>query len=121
MDAHANFTKDENTIRMSIACGDVVPVHDGRGARLHVESGVAWVTQNESPEDVFLSAGESFRIEREGLTLVSAVAPTPFTLATLEPSMRAPSTLMKRIAAGFMRAWMAIGREPARHFIYPYY
>jgi Protein of unknown function (DUF2917) len=121
MDAHANFTEDKSTIRISIASGDVTPIQNGRGIRLHVECGAVWITQDRSTADVFLKAGESFRIERNGLTLVSAIAPAPFTLVTVAPATQTAWTLLKRFAAAFVRARIATARERARDFIHPYY
>jgi hypothetical protein len=104
MDAYTNFIKHESTKRISIARGHVVPVPDGRGTRLRVDSGSAWITQHKSTEDVFVSAGESFRIARNGLTLVFAISPSPFTEVTIMPPARTLSKFFRRFAARFARA-----------------
>lgn len=38
-----------------------------------VESGVVWLTQSGSPEDVLLFGGQSFRIERPGKIVIQAL------------------------------------------------
>lgn len=44
-----------------------------RHAELHVESGTVWITASGVAGDLFLSAGESYRVPREGRVLVEAV------------------------------------------------
>lgn len=44
-----------------------------RHAALRVESGTVWITASGAAGDLFLSAGESYRVPREGRVLVEAV------------------------------------------------
>lgn len=62
--------------------GDSVRVEDGSGIEVSVAYGSVWLTQHGDPNDVCLGAGESFRIGREGATIVSALKPS---LVTLTP------------------------------------
>lgn len=82
--------------RIEITGGDLADIYDGRGALLTVRYGAVWVTQSASTEDIILNAGASFRIDRDGLTLVSACGPAPRALVTLAPAIRATPSLAKR-------------------------
>ncbi|MDP2825667.1 MAG: DUF2917 domain-containing protein [Sulfuritalea sp.] len=44
-----------------------------RHAELRVESGTVWITASGAAGDLFLAAGESYRVPREGRVLVEAV------------------------------------------------
>ena len=44
-----------------------------RHAELRVESGTVWITASGVAGDLFLSAGESYRVPRDGMVLVEAV------------------------------------------------
>jgi hypothetical protein len=44
-----------------------------RHAELHVESGTVWITGGGAAGDLFVSAGESYRVPKEGRVLVEAV------------------------------------------------
>lgn len=44
-----------------------------RHAELHVESGTVWITVSGAAGDMFLSAGEIYRVPREGRVLAEAV------------------------------------------------
>ena len=43
------------------------------GAELRAVSGIVWITQTDAADDVFLHAGESHRILRQGRVVVEAV------------------------------------------------
>ncbi len=51
----------------------VVLLHEADGARVTCVSGALWVTQEGHDEDVILEAGDSLRVSRAGLTLVTAL------------------------------------------------
>jgi hypothetical protein len=82
--------------RIEIARGDLARIHDGRGALLCVQYGGVWVTQSGSTDDILLDAGASFRIDRDGLTLVSPCGGAPVALLTLAPPIRAKPSLAER-------------------------
>jgi hypothetical protein len=46
---------------------------DHRGEILRVVSGVAWITQAGSPEDIYLPAGKSMTIEGSGVMLIQGM------------------------------------------------
>jgi Protein of unknown function (DUF2917) len=70
--------------------GNVVRVEDGSGINVSVTYGSVWVTQHNDANDICLGAGESFRIDHTGATIVSALKPT---LVTLTPPAAQAHTL----------------------------
>lgn len=104
MNAERNVTTHGKPARIEIARDGVVPIRDARGMLLTVQQGGVWITQSGSPVDVCLYAGESFRVEHDGLTLVSAIAPVPLARVTLTPPDLRPSAIT-RFAGGFASWW----------------
>ena len=51
---------------------DVVKLADMRSATLRVTRGTLWITQEDDPQDVVLRDGDSWVVERDGLTIVEA-------------------------------------------------
>jgi len=75
--------------------GNIVRVEDGRGIEVSVAYGSVWITQYKDTDDVCLGAGESFRIAREGATIMSALKPS---LVTLTPPAAQAHTLRVSMA-----------------------
>jgi hypothetical protein len=65
--------------------------------RLRVEAGTVWITEGGSLDDVFLTAGESYSIQRDGITLISTIK-VPFAMVTIEPAMRVAPTMAERFS-----------------------
>jgi hypothetical protein len=82
---------------VGIPTGSLLRIDDGAGALLHVWEGELWVTQEGSRKDVVLQAGQSFRIERDGATIVHAFSPSKVSLSSRRP--QAPGALRRLIAA----------------------
>jgi len=57
---------------ISIARGSLLRIDGGAGVLVHVREGELWLTQEGSPQDHLLGAGQTFRIDRDGATLVHA-------------------------------------------------
>lgn len=53
--------------------GTFFRVHDGAGSIITAHVGLIWITEQDSPGDVVLHAGESFTLVRAGLALVEAL------------------------------------------------
>ncbi len=69
---------------------DRLPIKDGQGRSVIVFSGLLWLTQEGDRRDVFLGPGQSFTIERPGLSLIEAVDDT--SLLVLEPDDDQPAS-----------------------------
>jgi hypothetical protein len=65
--------------------GKSIRIDDGRGVEVSVVYGSVWITQDRDRNDACLGAGESFRIDRDGATMVDALKASLITL-TLPPS-----------------------------------
>ena len=107
------MTELADMIRIGIVNGDVARIQNGRGVMLSVQHGTVWITQTDSVADVFLNAGESFCLDRDGRTLVSRCGPEPLALVTLASS-GPTAPLAKRVASGLRRMWAGLRRVPWR-------
>jgi hypothetical protein len=54
----------------------LVRIEDGRGTMVRVVSGSVWITEEGDPRDRFMAAGARLAIASDGVTLVSALAPS---------------------------------------------
>ena len=61
-----------NNRLLNLAKGDLVELADARGTTLRVTRGTLWVTQERDRRDVVLGAGDTWTIERHGLTVGEA-------------------------------------------------
>ena len=55
-----------------LTAGSILRLHDGQGLAVVVFEGLVWITQSGDRRDIVLAAGESFSVDRPGLTLVQA-------------------------------------------------
>ena len=108
--------------------GGVLRIEDGREMMVYLWDGNVWLTQDGEGRDVLLGAGGWFRIGRQGVTLVYALADCSITLTsphearyaaalqTLQPGARQPRTLyqaeptaaqalLRRAKAALRKAW----------------
>lgn len=60
--------------------GSLLKVCNGNGLRVEVTEGQAWITQEGDLRDRVLQAGQSWRIDRDGLTLIQAMMPSRLAL-----------------------------------------
>jgi Protein of unknown function (DUF2917) len=102
-----------------LAPGELVKLDGARGTTLRVTRGVLWITLEDDLRDVILAAGDSFTIDREGLTLVeSQGAATVCVLARhadeVRRQTRRPSLATR--TAGWLAASAGVARRSA-----PYY
>jgi hypothetical protein len=61
-----------DVMETTIPRGRTLHIQDGKGFDLEVVAGCLWVTQQDETADQVLDAGESFRVSRDGVTLVHA-------------------------------------------------
>jgi hypothetical protein len=75
--------RDEHLIEgeLALARGGQLRIVDGRGLLIHVWQGSLWVTQERDRRDIVLEAGDSFRLDRNGVALVKAWDDTVLSLA----------------------------------------
>jgi hypothetical protein len=94
-----------NARRINLRRGDLVCIRNGSGATIAVERGTAWLTQDGDRRDVVLEAGGSFRLDREGVAVVSALAAAELTVtaaagASLPAIETAPSAPRPFVGTG---------------------
>jgi hypothetical protein len=70
------MTCDGYTKVWDLAPGELVKLDGARGTTLRVTRGTLWITLEHDTRDVVLEAGDTFTIDRGGLTLVEAQAAT---------------------------------------------
>jgi hypothetical protein len=61
---------------LELAAEELLALHDARGTRLRLVEGSVWLTLDHDLRDVFLGPGKSFVVDRDGVTLLHALAPT---------------------------------------------
>ena len=68
--------------------GGTLRIDDGQPHVIDVFEGQVWVTQDGDPRDVILEAGDSFRVDGNGLTLVQAFQDARVLLTELTETSR---------------------------------
>jgi Protein of unknown function (DUF2917) len=71
---------------MSVPRGGLLLIEHGRGMLIELWDGDLWITQASDTRDYFVRAGGRFRLEGEGLVLVSAMQPSRITLTAPVPA-----------------------------------
>jgi len=60
--------------------GSVLRIEDGRDRLIYVWEGELWLTQERDGRDRILAAGDSFRLDRDGVALAQALRRSTVTL-----------------------------------------
>ncbi len=60
--------------RIHVRRGGVLRLQEAEGTVVTCHAGAVWVTLEDDPRDILIEAGESFVIDRGGLSLVCAIA-----------------------------------------------
>jgi hypothetical protein len=60
---------------LALDTGDLLRIVDGAGTRIVARSGILWITDERSHEDVVLQPGQTHRIATPGVTIVEAHRP----------------------------------------------
>lgn len=106
-----------------LPAGSMLHLCDGRGRAVMVFEGQVWITQDNDPRDFVLGAGESFSIDREGLTLVEALHDSKLLLLDAGPAADSlPSSYVLEQQARAQRsaqiaAWVRHGFDAASRFV----
>jgi len=58
---------------IELPLGTLLRVREGAGVAITALGGEIWITEQDSPRDVLLRAGERFRLARPGVALVQAL------------------------------------------------
>ena len=61
------------SLAINLDRGDLLGLENARGVTLNLLAGQLWITQSDDHRDIIVDPGHSFRLDRDGLTLVTAV------------------------------------------------
>jgi len=100
--------------------GELVQLDGARGTTMRVSRGLLWITLEDDVRDVVLAAGDTFTVDRDGLTLVEAQERSTvcvMALHAVDVYRGARPTLANRVAA-----WLAsVGAADGDRRYVPYY
>jgi hypothetical protein len=91
-----------NNRLLNLGRGDVVELIDAQGTTLRIGRGSVWITQERDRRDVVLGAGDTWTVERDGLTLAEARGDTALLIAA-----GAHRTRLRRQARGWKERFAA--------------
>jgi hypothetical protein len=85
---------------------------DGRDLLIHVWQGSLWITQERDTRDIVLKAGQSFRLDRNGVALVKAWDSTVLALTSPHEARAAGAIELRaaRLPAWKLRPQAPFGR-----------
>lgn len=66
--------------------GQLLRIEEGRGGLVQCLEGRLWMTQQDDPRDLVLEAGDEAVIERDGLTVLQALADARFVVSDAQPA-----------------------------------
>ena len=102
-----------------LAAGELVQLSRAEGTLLRVTRGTLWITQERDPRDIVLEAGDTFMIERGGLTLIEAQRQT--TVCVLGHCAEVRSGVIQPGVGARLRAWLgAFATAGSRRTFVPY-
>jgi hypothetical protein len=88
-----------STSTLALPRDGLIALRDAEGTRVTSLKGALWITQHHQEGDVILERGQSFTIDRPGLTLVMALTPASLRLFEQRESLAA------RIGGWVSRLW----------------
>lgn len=98
---------------ITLTRGDYARIEDGRDATVTVAYGSVWLTHAGDTDDVYLQAGDVFRIRRNGVTVASAFKPSILVVTPFEPESRAMRVSIATCSAPEPVELFTTGRKPA--------
>ena len=99
-------------VEMHLEARQIVRLYDPVGARLECMRGALWVTQHKDRDDHFLAAGDALTLDRPGLALIHAQAPSEFLVHEPAPQISPRA----RVVGALDEVLRATGRWIARRF-----
>jgi hypothetical protein len=100
-------------IELQLGGDEVLPLADIRGRRLCCIDGTVWITLDRDLRDIFLRPGESFVVDRNGVTLLHALAPARLRLDAVAGAAVPAATRGWRRALARAVARLLPARAPA--------
>jgi hypothetical protein len=100
---------------LALPRGSVLGIEDGRDLLVYVWQGGLWLTQERDGRDRYLGAGDSFRLDRNGLALAQATSGSTVTLTAAEPEPYARRITLARPGAGPLELYAA--EKPRRFWV----
>jgi hypothetical protein len=88
---------------MQLAREELLALDDIRGTRLRCLEGSIWLTLARDPRDIVLEPGDSFVVDRDGVTLLHALAPTRLWVETAREASSLSSSRWRRALAALRR------------------
>ena len=74
-------------------------IEGGYGQLVTCLKGVAWITQANDARDIILSEGESFVLDRPGVSVVYALKDAAIIVGIAQPAVRRPREMERAYAA----------------------
>jgi len=100
------MTCDGYTKVLELAPGEIIRLDGARGTTLRVTRGTLWLTLERDLRDIVLAMGDSFTIDRGGLTLVEAQGNTTVCVLARYIDERRARARRSGVAA-WITAWFA--------------
>jgi len=98
---------------MQLAGQEILALDDIGGTRLHCVEGSVWITLDRDLRDICLNPGDSFVVDRRGVTLVHALVPARVSVEQTR-DIAAPAWLRGRsIFNGLRRRLQSVLSSPA--------
>ncbi len=106
-----------DVMETTIPRGRTLRIQDGQGFDLEVVTGCLWITQEGDTEDKVLDACDTFRVSRDGVTLVHAFKEVQLRIG-YPAAAGAPSVTLgggyRDVGASVVRTMLAEWREEIR-------
>jgi hypothetical protein len=83
MDALISNEGPKDRAKVGLGCGTLLRLENARGMQVQVERGLLWITQEGDLRDILVRHGESFRLDRDGVAILSACSNTSLSLVSL--------------------------------------
>ena len=108
------MSKTISLVSVALQPSQPLDLRDAKGTVVTARAGTIWITQPDDRRDIVLRPGQSFTVDRDGLTLVSAVG-KPGSVALLPTQQHAFDVVTPAKADLDMKI------EPVRRSAVPYY